>query len=62
MLHNFHEEPLISSANISKQGFRKWFEIGIVTNDPNVVNKAREFSGSLEWKNTIKRIIMEEIK
>jgi len=41
MLHNFHEEALISSANISEQGFEKWFEIGIVTNDPNVVNKAR---------------------
>ena len=37
------EELLISSANISEQGFEKWFEIGIVTNDPNVVNKAREF-------------------
>ena len=36
-------EVIISSSNISKQGFDVWHEIGVRTNDPNIVNQAKMF-------------------
>ena len=37
------KDVIISSSNISKQGFESLYEIGIVTNDPNIVDRSKAF-------------------
>ena len=37
------KDVIISSSNISKQGLESLYEIGIVTNDPDIVDQAKAF-------------------